>query len=349
MRATTLALLAVAACECGPPSEHAPPMEEPPDTGVSLAEYFPLGLGDRWVYEVRIAGQAPLREGLAITAHQGDPAADGSALLYGAGRASAQRFRFTAGAVGGSVRDDTIFVLDEQGRALYPWLQAPLTPGETWAYTEGETRCRAEVVGEREVSVAGLALPGCVEIERSCTHPAGRPLPQAAVERHEEQYCPDVGLVWEHLSVTVAPGAAPPSLANQGAAPPEATPIERTRTLTRFRVAGGPALALAAEPSCDGLLLLTSDVQRACPGYVAAGSRPLSRGCALLFSSPTGAQVAALVGSAPFGDDTLAELAEPLEIVEQGVEGWSWALARTPNGCAGAARLGPVVQSLLRP
>lgn len=363
-----LVAFALVACECEPETSDAPEVPErhpaEGETEPTLRELFPLGLGDRWDYERRAGSASATRETSSITAHLGELGEGGVALRFTDGSASAARFEL--------VRDDTIALVDDEGRAIAPWLKAPLHLGAGWTYPSGDAECGVEVVRDgREVRVGALTLRRCVEVERVCRYPAGKPLPQPIVQRHEELYCPGVGLVEEHVAMAVdtradthasaVPAAADVTSGSPPGAEAPSLPPDLARRLVRFRVAGGPTLVDddARAPGCDDLFLLPADVQRACPGLSELRTLPGPEGCMLRFEGPAATgrptpppALVVTLSAAPLEAQRLAAWSErTLEPVVEGndARGWIYQLARTPGACPAADRLEPVVRSLLRP
>lgn len=310
---SVVGLLGLVGCDgCSPEAAEHPSGELPT---YSMADYFPTGLGDRWRF-----GDGTLS---AVTARQ-----ENTAVFFGTDRTSAARYR----ALG-----QTVTSLAPDGSEIGSFLEGPPQSGRRWLYTLGDAECEAEIKGTGEdFEVAGLTLHECISVERSCHHPAGKPFAEATTERHQERYCPQVGLVAEELSLDPVP---------QFDGTPMQTPRRRLET---YRVAGSPSpqpLGGEGEVHCGDMLLMPTDVAAAC-------------GPAFRSEAPEGTlenNVCSYVFTAPAGTVTVQ-----LSMPDHQGEGNASAVVETPERlvrvlaeeevCAAAnlRRLEPTMRSLLR-
>ncbi|NOY92221.1 MAG: hypothetical protein GXP55_13590 [Deltaproteobacteria bacterium] len=260
-------LLCISACDsCGSPAARdTGTTPEDPHLIVDVfqptqpSEFFPMHVGDRWAYR---HGDALQIRGITALDDRGD------AYLFGDGLSRAGRFRLTAAGI--------MRVLE--GKVL-PWLQGPAEAGREWTYVSGDAACMANYTADvQTLQVAGLSLENCVRVERSCRLPAGKPFATATLERHEEVYCPSVGLVHQRLSFD-----PPPAI--------EGVEAVQEDELVNFQVAGAPLPRVHEPFDCESLLLLESDVQTACgPNLRRAPQPPSTRRaqCERVFESPEG-------------------------------------------------------------
>ncbi len=266
---------------CAPEAQPEPAPE--PRPAAALAPLFPLEVGDRW--RERLGPDASRTRG--VTART----PTGLAVIFGQGDRRPAFYASTA---------DEVALVTPDGRTLEPLLRAPVRAGEGFSYENGGSRCEvryARTDASREVR--GVALEGCVALERTCTHPAGAPFPVETRRVSEETYCPGVGRV--AVRTTLSP---PPSGAGTIA------PVE----LASFRVASGPSLAPPGRFGCDDALLLPSDVQAALgPRWEWAGEEPLAEGCVHRF---TGDEDALEVRFVRHADEAAARRARALGLGE---------------------------------
>jgi len=194
--------------------------------------FFPMRAGDRWAYR---SGGALRMRGITAFNDRGD------AYLFGDGLTRAGRFRLGA--------EGVMRIVD--GSPL-PWLPGPVEAGGEWSYDSGEAHCDASYEADGlSVDIGRRRLDGCVRVDRACRLPAGKPFAVATLERHQETYCPSVGLVRERLSFEPPPAV-------------EGVEAVQVDELVNFRVAGGPMPPRREPFDCAALLLLETDVQTAC-------------------------------------------------------------------------------------
>jgi len=330
MRSFTPLMLLLAACDCGGAAEPDAPAAEPAD----LLAYFPSAPGDRWRYEA--AGEKSTR---AISFADDEDAEPRRVVLTG-GDLMGPRYH--------EVSDEGVFLVTPAGEVIGTLLDAPLEEGHEWTYAFGDVACEARYVSlGRSVEVAGVTFAACVEVERTCTHPAGTPFPVDTEEIHTETYCPGVGRVREHTRIE------PP--------PPGSDSAERTDELIFYRVLGSPAPDVPESFDCDHFLLVDTDVHAACGRALPRLSEEnLDEGCRMTFGTATAPLT--VTGQRFDEDATQAEA----DVVENGTaalvgtdEVSSYAYLQDRHAIAVAAplelcpadqlnRLGPLLQSLVR-
>ena len=330
-----LVLVLAAACECGGRPAGAGP--EGAGASAPLSAYFPSAPGDRWRYA---AGDDRTTR-VVVEADPVDAPAPRRVVVMGYDLMGPRYHR---------VSDEAVVITDPEGEALGTLLDAPMDLGHEWRYLFGDVACEATYASVDEtVEVAGLTLRACVLVERTCTHPAGKPFAVETAEIHEETYCPQVGRVREHMRIE------PP--------PPGTERAERDDRLVFYRVAGSPAPEVPETFDCDSFLIASTDVAAACGrGLPKVSDEATREGCRVSFApTPTAtplvvtgrrfdrdatqADVDALVGAAAASLDTE-------ELASYGYRHGAYALAvASPTElCAADSldRLGPLLQSLVR-
>ncbi len=332
MRSLPALLLLLAACDCaGGDGEPDLPAAEPAD----LLAYFPSAPGDRWRYDA--AGEKSTR---AISFADGVDATPRRVVLTG-GDLMGPRYH--------EVSDEGVFLVTPNGEPIGTLLDAPVQEGHEWNYVFGDVGCEARYVSvSRSVDVAGLTLEACIEVERTCTHPAGTPFPVETAEIHTEVYCPGVGRVREHTRIE------PP--------PPGSDSAERTDELVFYRVLGSPAPAIPEAFTCDHFLLVDTDLRAACGRALPRLTEvDLEEGCRMTFGAAnapaitvTGQRYPEDATEANLDDlrDANAVLVGTDDAVSQGYLQERHAIAvAAPSGLCAAdrlERLGPLLQSLVR-
>ena len=331
MRTFLSTLLLVAACDCAGDAEPEAPTAEPAD----LVAYFPSAPGDRWRYEA--AGEKSTR---AISFADAVDAVPRRVVMTGDDLMGARYHE---------VSDEGVFLVTPAGEAIGTLLDAPVQEGHEWSYVFGDVGCEARYVSvSRSVEVAGVELEACVEVERTCTHPAGTPFPVETSEIHTETYCPGVGRVREHTRIE------PP--------PPGSESAERIDTLVFYRVLNSPAPAVPEAFGCDHFLLVDTDVRAACGRELPRLTEvDLEEGCRMTFGAAnapaitvTGQRLAREATQADV-DELQAANAERVgaeDTVSHGYlqERHAIAVAGPPGLCPADQlnRLGPLLQSLVR-
>ncbi|MBO6935085.1 MAG: hypothetical protein JJ863_08915 [Deltaproteobacteria bacterium] len=332
MRSLISVLLLVAACDCaGDEAEPEAPAAEPAD----LLAYFPSAPGDRWRYEA--AGEKATR---AISFADDVDAVPRRVVMTG-GDLMGARYH--------EVSDEGVFLVTPSGEAIGTLLDAPVQEGHEWSYVFGDVGCEARYVSvSRSIEVAGLAYEACLEVERTCTHPAGTPFPVETAEIHTETYCPGVGRVREHTRIE------PP--------PPGSDSAERTDELVFYRVLNSPAPVVPEAFGCDHFLLVDTDVRAACGRELPRLTEvDLEEGCRMTFGAQN-APAITVTGQRFAEDATQADLDELQaanaalvgadDAVSHGYlqERHAIAVAGPPGLCDAEKldRLGPLLQSLVR-
>ena len=261
-KAAPLLLLLLFIAACGPCGGE--PVEDDDDQGESARPevFFPMHLGDRWGYA---SGG-----GVAVTAVTDS----GVAVFFGSDRTSAERFK--ANAAG------EVLLVDPTDRAIATWLATPMELGHSWEYTVGDTSCRATYATiDQDASLPGMEIHGCVEVQRRCQLPEGKPFPQATVELHEETYCPYVGRVREVVRFEPRPEI-------------EGFPAEKRFEVAYYRIQDAVAVPEPDAFGCAHFLLMETDLQAACgPMMRRAPEQPPAppNTCAMRFASGSGSVV----------------------------------------------------------
>jgi len=250
-------LMLVAACDCEPEPDAATPAATEP---VSLLSYFPSAPGDRWRYGA--AGEKSTR---AISFADDEDATPRRVVMTGDDLMGARYHE---------VSDEGVLLVTPSGEPIGTLLDAPLEEGHEWSYLFGDVGCEARYLSVDEtVEVAGITVERCVELERTCTHPAGNPFPVDTAEIHTELYCPGIGRVREHTRIE------PPPVGSESA--------EREDQLLFYRVLDSPAPVVPERFDCDHFLLVETDVRAACGQTMARVSEEdIDEGCRSTFGIP---------------------------------------------------------------
>jgi len=333
MRSFALSMILFAACECGSEESEPEPSEAP--EAVDLLSYFPSARGDRWRYEA--AGEKATR---AISYADDVNASPRRVIMTGDDLMGA-RFH--------EVSEEAVLLVTPEGEPIGTLLDAPLEEGHEWSYLFGDVGCEARYTSLNETAeVAGITVERCLEVERTCTHPAGNPFPVDTSEIHTELYCPGIGRVREHTRIE------PP--------PPGSESAEREDQLVFYRVLDSPAPVVPEHFGCDHFLLVQADVRAACGRAISrVGEEELDEGCRMTFGIP-GRPLLTVAGQRYEEEATQADA----DVLENGTaavvgtdelasygylqERHAIAVASPPELCAADQldRLGPLLQSLVR-
>ncbi|MAQ19208.1 MAG: hypothetical protein CMN30_30960 [Sandaracinus sp.] len=335
MKRALIGLALLAGCECG--ASPAGSGDEPQGESAPLSAYFPSAPGDRW----RFAAGTERSTRAVVEADSVDAEGPRKVVVMG-NDLMGPRYHV--------VGDEGVFITDPEGEPVATLLDAPMRRGHEWRYVFGDVSCEAVYTSVDEtVEVAGLTLGACVRVERTCTHPAGKPFAVETAEIHDEIHCPHVGRVSERTHIE------PP--------PPGTESAERDDRLVFYRVAGSPAPEVPDSFDCDAFLVTATDVAAACSrGLPHMVAEPSEDGCQVSFSAQPGATPLVVAARRFDRDATQADsdalvgaAAASLETEEVASYGYlegrhALAVAAPTELCASDSldRLGPLVQSLVR-
>lgn len=331
MRALAATAILLAACECSGGDVEPEPQAEAAD----LLLYFPAAPGDRWRYEA--AGEKSTR---SITFADDESATPRRVVITG-DDLMGPRYH--------EVSPEAVTLVTPDGEPIGTLLDAPVEEGHEWTYLFGDVGCEARYVSvDRSATFGGITVDDCVEVERTCTHPAGAPFPVDTQEIHTETYCPGVGRVREHTRIE------PPPAGSDSA--------ERLDELVFYRVLRSPAPEIPERFGCDHFLLVQADVRAACGRALARVSEEsLDEGCRMTFGTPGRPQLT--VTGRRYAEDATQADADVLEGGTAALVGSeevaSYAYLEGRHAIAVAAplslcpadqldRLGPLLKSLVR-
>lgn len=335
MRFVALSMVLFAACECGGDETDSEPESSEGTEALSLLSYFPSAPGDRWRYEA--AGEKATR---AISFADDVNATPRRVVMTGDDLMGARYHE---------VSDDAVLLVTPEGEPIGTLLDAPIEEGHEWSYLFGDVGCEAHYTSVSErTEVAGVTVERCLEVERTCTHPAGNPFPVDTSEIHTELYCPGIGRVREHTRIE------PPPMGSESA--------EREDQLVFYRVLDSPAPAIPEHFGCDHFLLVQTDVRAACGRAISrVAEEELDEGCRMTFGVP-GRPLLTVTGQR-FGEEATQADADVLENGTAALVGTdelasyaylegrhAIAVASPPELCASDQldRLGPLLKSLVR-